>query len=572
MHKKKIGFFILIVLIILSIATLINRDYIVDKINSSIKKEDLPKFEYQYYEKTDDGKYVTLVTFRDTTGINSISYTDENNKETIIDCKGKLEVGLDFEANNFEHYYFTTVSSAGQKTINDMYLEIKNSDYQYTGGIQEYTVSASGYYKIEAWGASGGYGYGNVNPYGLGAYVSGNVYLEKGQVLYLYLGQKGYNQTATTSFNGGGAGFYGDIAHKGGQGGGATDVRLVNGEWNSTSGLQKRILVAGGGGGGQSTCGGTNTTAGNGGTLNGVNSLNLGGSYYGHIAYGGTQTVGGGFKYGNNAYYNGVQGGFGYGAHAETCAAGGGGGYYGGGSVYTTGGGGGSSFVTGYTGCDTTYRSNHLDKSGKSFNFSHVTMTEGTNDGDGKVLITYLGMNDVSSTVRQAIVEVYDHIGGNCAAVNELEFYDKSNVKLSYTTSQTEVYDTVNTGTPMYWQLSECWWNKNLNDGQTAYYDNSVGSNNCTAFLYSSSGNTGNWARFVIDFGQEVEVSKIKTFIGGNESRSPKSISVYGINNYSENTFNNNVKQRINDGLSLIGSKTFTVIDSAPTEYILDNP
>lgn len=46
--------------------------------------------------------------------------------------------------------------------------------------------------------------------------------------------------------------------------GGATDFRLISGQWNSTEGLKSRILVAGGGGGAQSTCGGVQTTAGHG--------------------------------------------------------------------------------------------------------------------------------------------------------------------------------------------------------------------------------------------------------------------------------------------------------------------
>lgn len=249
MQKKKVFIFVLIILICscLIIAGIMNNTFIVNKFENIIKKEDLPKFEYQYYKETAEGKYMTLVTFRDTNGLNKVSYTDVNNKEVIINCNNKTEMAIDYEADNFKHEYFTSVSSDGKTTINDLYLEIASSDYQYAGNVQVYTVSSSGYYKIEAWGASGGYGYGNVNPYGLGSYVSGNVYLEKGQILYLYLGQKGVDQTATTTFNGGGAGYYGNIAHKGGQGGGATDVRLVNGNWNDTTGLQKRILVAGGG-------------------------------------------------------------------------------------------------------------------------------------------------------------------------------------------------------------------------------------------------------------------------------------------------------------------------------------
>ena len=127
------------------------------------------------------------------------------------------------------------------------------------------------------------------------------------------------------------------------------------------------------------------------GGLVGLESANYGSNYYGHVAYGGSQTSGGSFKYGYHAYYNGVYGGFGVGANAGTCAAGGGGGYYGGGAVYTAGGGGGSSFVTGYVDCDTTYRSYHKDINGNLMNFENVILNQGTNTGNGKAKIEFIG-------------------------------------------------------------------------------------------------------------------------------------------------------------------------------------
>ena len=143
-------------------------------------------------------------------------------------------------------------------------------------------------------------------------------------------------------------------------------------------------------GGAQSTCGGSQTTAGHGGGLVGGYSKNTGSWYYGHIAYGGSQTAGGSFTYGSNTYHNGIQGEFGKGANSGTCAAGGGGGYYGGGSVYTAGGGGGSSFVSGYDGCDITYRDFHKDINGNLFEFTDVTLEQGNNIGNGKATIEFI--------------------------------------------------------------------------------------------------------------------------------------------------------------------------------------
>lgn len=126
------------------------------------------------------------------------------------------------------------------------------------------------------------------------------------------------------------------------------------------------------------------------GGLTGASSINNGPSnhYGGSTAYGGSQTAGGGFKRGTPTITSSAaNGGFGIGASAGTCAAGGGGGYYGGGSVYTAGGGGGSSFVSGYDGCSTTYRNQHLNINNELVNFTDVIINQGTNDGDGKAIV-----------------------------------------------------------------------------------------------------------------------------------------------------------------------------------------
>lgn len=111
--------------------------------------------------------------------------------------------------------------------------------------------------------------------------------------------------------------------HKGGRGGGASDIRLIGGAWNDSNGLRSRILVAGGGGGAQSSCGGQ-ASAGAGGGLTGGTSFNL--SYSGTSevsktrAYstGGSQTAGGrGYcvNDGHTGFSSEDVGGFGYGAN-----------------------------------------------------------------------------------------------------------------------------------------------------------------------------------------------------------------------------------------------------------------
>jgi hypothetical protein len=134
-------------------------------------------------------------------------------------------------------------------------------------------------------------------------------------------------------------------------GGGGTDFRLVDGDWDDESGLLTRVIVAGGGGGMANSGGGGY----GGGEIGG--DAGAGGSYA-HSATGGSQTVGGIGGYytapdprGNS---NGNDGQFGIGASANFGmrnsswqAGGGGGGWYGGGSGATgsSSAGGGSGYV-----------------------------------------------------------------------------------------------------------------------------------------------------------------------------------------------------------------------------------
>ena len=99
---------------------------------------------------------------------------------------------------------------------------------------QEYIVPTSGWYKIELWGAQGG---GNG---GRGAYTGGVIELVEGDTLYFYVGK-----------------------HRSSDGGYTSEVRVVNGDYESITSYETRIMVAAGGG--------SETTA-LGGTLRGYNS------------------------------------------------------------------------------------------------------------------------------------------------------------------------------------------------------------------------------------------------------------------------------------------------------------
>ena len=251
-------------------------------------------------------------------------------------------------------------------------------NFGYTGAPQTFTAPYSGYYKLEAWGAQGGNAvtYSGISG-GKGGYTSGNIYLNAGQVIYVYVGGAGQStpggkatgtsnpqRKATPGWNGGGGA--GNLqwpeSNSGrsyGSGGGATDFRLTGGAWNNFSSLKSRIMVAGAGGGAAD-----NTGRYNGGAAGGLVGINGTGYWYMH----GSPGIGGGQNYPgyagtfpSNNPSGPIQGakqrvagfGRGNGENDFWASAGGGSGYYGGGgSMHSQSAAGGSSFISGYPGCD----------------------------------------------------------------------------------------------------------------------------------------------------------------------------------------------------------------------------
>lgn len=116
--------------------------------------------------------------------------------------------------------------------------------YEYTGSVQTFIAPYTGTYTLKTWGAQGGGA--EYNSRGKGGYSTGTVWLNEGDILYIYVGGEG---NLNGGYNGGGSGGYSagfgtsaDIYYYGG--GGATDIR------KGGIGLADRIIVAGGGGGG----------------------------------------------------------------------------------------------------------------------------------------------------------------------------------------------------------------------------------------------------------------------------------------------------------------------------------
>ena len=266
-------------------------------------------------------------------------------------------------------------------------------NYDYTGGEQIFTVPKTGTYKIETWGAQGG----GDETYkgGYGGYSSGNVYLQKSQNIYFYIGGNGKyclgsNCVEQGGYNGGGSCMaYSESTSTCGSGGGATHGALISGLLSTLENNKDNILVVSGGGGGGNYCNEWNYAAGGmAGGFTGGSAINIGAVHFeansGLDAKGGTQTSG--FK-------------FGLGSSSEgSSMVGGGGGYYGGIGVYINGAGGGSGYIgNSLLTNKSMYCYNCTESSDESTKTISTTCHSATptancsKEGNGYARITYVG-------------------------------------------------------------------------------------------------------------------------------------------------------------------------------------
>ena len=225
-------------------------------------------------------------------------------------------------------------------------------------------------YKIQCWGASGG----DHTTSGRGGYVLGNINIGKSANLYIYVGGIGLVGSGKNNTVGGwnGGGRLHNELHETNcySGGGATDIRLNDGNWDNFNSLKSRIMVAGGGGGG--------IVYGKGWSYGGNAGGLIASTIYSRISdnlymSGATQTFGSIALKSINTSPIGADGQFGKGGTGGRWLAGGGGaGYYGGAggtndpeyegkSAGEIAGGGGSSFISGYTGCNAIAESSTED-------------------------------------------------------------------------------------------------------------------------------------------------------------------------------------------------------------------
>ena len=283
------------------------------------------------------------------------------------------------------------------------------TDFNYTGNYQEYEVKATGKYLLETWGAYGGGLDSNISQtMGAGAYAYGYVNLKKGTKLYVYVGN--HPTDPHGGWNGGGE-VRNTVQPQNNTsrllyaGGGATDISLQSGTWDSASHLYSRILVAGGGGGANTWNEGGRVYPDKGGNA-GYASNNWSGIKGGGGDYGSPGTLSnGGDTSSANCCSVAVNGSFGNGGSVwwvnEVIGAGGGGWYgggAGGGAANNGAGGGGSSYAWSSEGnLFSYYPNNYPDyKPSSDYFLTNVgsELRTDTDNLDGRARISFVSLNN----------------------------------------------------------------------------------------------------------------------------------------------------------------------------------
>lgn len=316
------------------------------------------------YAKSGDGyAKITIQTIEEDAEYSTITVVNEEYQTvTTIETKKGNKINIPVESNpiyEFDKYEIekgtatidgTNVTPTSdslvikvkykEKTLYELaYIDptTENSEPYY-----ELKAPKTGTYKLEIWGAQGGYGSDETKYYGgYGGYSTGYIQLNEGEKIYIYVGGKGESATTKAAakviggYNGGGDGFGGTDKYVSG-GGGATHIAkglglLTTFENNKNS----LLIVAAGGGGGAFQTTSNYGIGGSGGGFNGVKSTKAGN----YTSTGATQTGSG------NGYYPGKFGLGGCNATANGCSGGGGGLYGGDAARYACGGAGGSSYI-----------------------------------------------------------------------------------------------------------------------------------------------------------------------------------------------------------------------------------
>jgi hypothetical protein len=247
-----------------------------------------------------------------------------------------------------------------------------------TPGMFSFVAPATGEYSLEAFGASGGDTPSEGTSGGLGAEVSGDLFLTAGQDLTLFVGGHGQNGVSDGTGGGGGGSFvfFGtNVLAVAGGGGGAGMLEDGRSGQSGTSGQNGALYGGAGGTSGNGGGGGTYYSRGIGFNGGGGAGVNSGAAGFGGDGAGPASGFGGQFPNGGAGYSGGAGsgGGYGGGGGGGSVGGGGGGGFSGGGggggAHFGYGGGGGGSYLASL--------------------FTGQVLTGGVNSGgDGSISIT----------------------------------------------------------------------------------------------------------------------------------------------------------------------------------------
>ena len=276
---------------------------------------------------------------------------------TTIEAQDKVNKSVEVSNNGMKCSLKIKKISRTEKKV---YTGPTEWTFDYTGGEQTFIAPATGTYKLETWGASGGTANAKYAIGGYGGYSTGNIKVSNGKELFINVGGKGESnnniRTGSTSggYNGGGIAGSCTVDVKYGamyiaSGGGATHVATNSGVLSSLENSKSNIIiVSGGGGGGFYHDNHTYNSFGNGGNAGGYigNDGQINNTSYSK-GFGGTQT-----NYGTESNPSVLTkytaAGFGFGANGITsdqASCGGGAGFYGGGPGLFAGCGGGSGYI-----------------------------------------------------------------------------------------------------------------------------------------------------------------------------------------------------------------------------------
>ena len=313
-------------------------------------------------------------------GTSSTASTKRNKNKVGTETIGYWWLRTSFATDNTDFFairggsvnrdatYSDTNISPAFRIGNEIIKTNKNNPLEMEVGMSKVQISDSGKYKLEVWGAQGGSTKSSETislEGGYGSYSVGYINLNKNDLIYIVVGEKGtssvYGVEATFDggCNGGGYGRNGKDTDgtSGAGGGGATHIAIMPGSLSKLDENRNKILIVAGGGGGSysDTDGkGYSTKGGHaggyiGGSVVQIEDLcNSNCTKYNYPS-GGTQENGG---FGVTSWKTGATsstqyvGTFGKGATGSGSYGGGGGGYYGGASGNYNAGGGGSGYLS----------------------------------------------------------------------------------------------------------------------------------------------------------------------------------------------------------------------------------